>query len=228
MAEAKDTTLDNAPLDEPDWGEDLFDNSLDFADNPEPRCPCVLVLDTSQSMAGEPLAALERGLHVFREQLLSVPLARKRVEVAVIAFGASVEVVQDFVLADQFRPPTLQAAGQTPLCTAVLRALDMVEARKQRYRSNGICYSRPWIVLITDAMPQGDSVETTRQAVQRIREAETKRKAAFYAVGIDGANMKLLTRISVRPPLQLNGLRFADLFEWLSTSAARAATMSLR
>lgn len=26
-----------------------------FADNPEPRCPCLLLLDTSGSMHGEPM-----------------------------------------------------------------------------------------------------------------------------------------------------------------------------
>lgn len=223
MGQPNDTAVDNAPLEGDDWGEDLFDNSAEFADNPEPRCPCVLLLDTSQSMAGEPIAALMRGLHIFHKELLAVPLASKRVEVAVISFGAEVKVVQDFVTVDRFQPPLLQAEGETPLCTAIVRALDLVEQRKERYRLNGVPYSRPWLFLITDGMPQGDSLEMTRQAVQRLRAAETAHKAAFFAVGVEGANMKLLTRISVRPPLKLEGLRFRELFAWLSASTARAA-----
>lgn len=226
MAQPNDTAVDNAPLDGADWGEDLFDNSAEFADNPEPRCPCVLVLDTSQSMAGEPLAALQHGLQVFREELLAVPLARKRVETAVIAFGAEVQVVQEFATVDRFQPPMLRAAGETPLCTAIVRALDLVEKRKERYRDNGVPYARPWIFLLTDGMPQGDSLETTRQAVQRVRAAEAANKVAFFAVGIEGANMKLLARIAVRPPLKLEGLRFRELFAWLSASTARAAVAS--
>ena len=218
-----DTAVDNAPLDGPDWGEDLFDNSAEFADNPEPRCPCVLILDTSQSMAGEPIAALVRGLHVFRDELLAMPLVCKRVEVAVISFGAEVRVVQDFVTVDHFQPPLLHAEGETPLCTAIVRALDLVEQRKERYRANGVPYSRPWLFLLTDGMPQGDSLETTRQAVQRLQAAEAARKAAFFAIGVEGANMKLLARISVRPPLRLEGMRFSELFAWLSASTARAA-----
>jgi uncharacterized protein YegL len=223
MAQSNDTAVDSAPLDGPDWGEDLFANSEEFSDNPEPRCPCVLILDTSQSMNGEPLAALQDGLNVFRDELRAVPLACKRVEVAVIAFGAEVEVVQDFVTVDRFQPPVLRAEGETPLCTALIRALDLVEKRKQRYRANGVPYFRPWVILITDGMPQGDTLEVTRQAVQRVREAETSGKAAFFAVGVEGANMKLLARIAVRPPLRLPGLRFAELFAWLSASTARAA-----
>ncbi len=223
MTPPNDTALDNSPADGPDWGEDLFDNSAEFADNPEPRCPCVLILDTSQSMDGEPIAALNHGLQVFRDELLAVPLARKRVEVAVISFGAEVRVDLDFITADRFQPPVLQAEGETPLCTAIVRALDLVERRKERYRVNGVPYSRPWLFLITDGMPQGDTLEMTRQAVQRLRAAEEMGKAAFYAVGVEGANMKLLTRLSVRPPVKLEGLRFGDLFAWLSASTARAA-----
>jgi uncharacterized protein YegL len=219
-----DTALDDAPWDEPDWGEDLFEDNMEFADNPEPRCPCILILDTSQSMAGEPIAALNHGLQIFREELQAESLARKRVDVAVISFGSEVRVVQDFVTADRFQPPVLEAEGVTPMCTAIVRALDLVEKRKERYRANGVPYSRPWLFLITDGMPQGDTIETTRQAVQRIRAAESNAKAAFYAVGVEGANLRLLERISVRPPRKLEGLRFGDLFAWLSASTARAAT----
>ncbi len=226
MAQPNDTAVDNAPLGGPDWGEDLFDNSQEFAENPEPRCPCVLVLDTSQSMNGEPLAALHRGLHVFRDELQAMPLARMRVEVAIVSFGTEVQVVQDFVTVDRFQPPALEAEGETPLCTALVRALDLVEKRKERYRANGVPYFRPWVILITDGMPQGDSLEATRQAVQRIRAAESAGKAAFFAVGVEGANRKLLARISVRPPLWLPELRFVELFAWLSASTAHAATNS--
>lgn len=52
----------------------MFEN-LTFAENPEPRCPCVLVLDTSASMFGPPLAALSKALHMMRAELLSDSLA---------------------------------------------------------------------------------------------------------------------------------------------------------
>ena len=36
-------------FDQMPFGED------NFADNPEPRCPCLLILDTSGSMQGSPI-----------------------------------------------------------------------------------------------------------------------------------------------------------------------------
>ena len=84
--------------------------AVEFAENPEPRCPCVLLLDTSSSMQGAPIDALNQGLRTFKDELMTDPLASRRVEVAVVTFDSEVRVIQDFVTADQFQPPTLAAA----------------------------------------------------------------------------------------------------------------------
>jgi len=60
---------------------------VEFADNPEPRCPCVLLLDTSGSMGGAKIAELNKGLQTFAEELHSDAMASKRVELAIITFG---------------------------------------------------------------------------------------------------------------------------------------------
>jgi uncharacterized protein YegL len=193
-------------------------------DNPEPRCPGVLLLDTSSSMAGEPLAALDRGVCTFRDDLLKDPLARQRVEVALVTFGSPVEVVQNFVPLDQFLPPVLQPRGQTPLGTGLLKALELLEARQTEYRKHGLSCLRPWIFLVTDGMPQGEPWEVTREAVQGVRAAEAGGKVLLFAFGVEGANVKFLSRLSERPPLLLTDLRFVELFTWLSASASRLAS----
>jgi uncharacterized protein YegL len=220
MGESRDAHLENALVEDPDWGEELLDLDLDLLENLEPRRLCLLILDTSRSMEGEPIAALNQGLQVLHEELLQVHLARKRVEVSIVTFGAGVEIVQDFITADCFRPPVLQARGETPLGAGILFGLDHLEARKASYQLSEVPYSRPWVFLITDGMPQGEPLETTRLAIQRIRNVESAGQAVFIAVGVEGANMPLLARIAVRPPVKLHGLRFANLFTWLSANIA--------
>jgi uncharacterized protein YegL len=220
MQPTSNQELEALPFEEPDWGALFADARETFSENPGPRCPCVLLLDTSSSMAGEPLAALHAGLQTLRDELLKDPVARQRVELAVVSFGGGVEVVQPFVGPDRFVPPVLQPRGLTPLGTGLLRALDLLEERKADYRAAGVPYSRPWIFLITDGMPQGEPWEATREALRRLKADAAARKVVLFAVGVERANMPFLARIAQRPPLALPGLRFVDLFQWLSASVA--------
>ena len=59
----------------------------EFADNPEPRCPCLLLLDTSASMEGEAMEELSRGLAAFEDEPSTDALAMKRVELGIVSFG---------------------------------------------------------------------------------------------------------------------------------------------
>lgn len=172
--------------------------AVEFADNPDPRCPCVLLLDTSGSMTGDPIAALNQGLQRFKEELVKDSLASRRVEVAVVTFDSDVKVVQDFVTVDQFEPPTLPARGTTHIGSAIHQALDLIQDRKATYKANGIEYYRPWVFMITDGEPQGEPDDVVEQAAERIRNEEANQQVAFFAVGIEGANMEKLRQIAGR------------------------------
>jgi uncharacterized protein YegL len=225
MAESRDTHLPDPSVAGPDWGEELFAFDLEVTENTEPRCLCLLLLDTSRSMEGAPIAALEQGLQVFREQLLQIPRARKCVEVSIVTFGDGVEILQDFSTAELFRPPVLHARGETPLGAGILFGLDHLEAREAWCQFNEVPYSRPWVFLITDGMPQGEPLGTTRLAIQRIRNMESAGQAVFFAVGLEGANLPLLARISVRPAVQLRKSSFAELFTWVAASITSDAVL---
>lgn len=184
--------------------------------NPESRCPCVLLLDTSGSMSGPPIKELNDGLQVFQTNLRNDDLAMMRVEVSVITFGGSVAIAQDFVTADQFEPTELDASGDTPMGSAINVALDQLESRKQAYRSAGFSYYRPWVFLITDGAPTDGDI--WKSAAHRVHQAEAAKHVAFFAVGVEGANMDVLTKIATRQPLKLDGLNFREMFVWLSNS----------
>ncbi|OPH52178.1 hypothetical protein BC351_33130 [Paenibacillus ferrarius] len=187
--------------------------AAEFAENPESRCPVVLLLDTSYSMNGDPIRELNEGLKIFKDELMADSMAVKRVEVAVVSFGP-VQVVSDFQTPDMYYPTELAPSGDTPMGKAIEQAIDMVHTRKSIYKQNGVSYYRPWIFLITDGGP----TDNWRGAASLVKEGENNKSFMFFAVGVDGADMDTLGKISTREPIKLKGLRFRDLFSWLSAS----------
>ncbi|HEX4951663.1 MAG TPA: hypothetical protein VFZ34_33705 [Blastocatellia bacterium] len=228
---------------------DLFDQipfpDPEFVDNPEPRCPCVLLLDTSGSMNDEkkiahtvspiqkllhdgtrpdvvrPIDELNAGLRTFRNELMVDELAVKRVELSLITFGP-VKRITDFQTPDLFRPPQLKAEGDTPMGQAIEAAIALVRDRKATYKQNGISYYRPWIFLMSD----GEPTDHWKRAAELVRTGEEAKAFAFFAVGVEGANFDVLSQISVRAPLHLSGLRFREMFVWLSSSLSAVSRSS--
>jgi uncharacterized protein YegL len=200
-----------------------LEEAVEFAENPEPRCPCVLLLDTSGSMQGPPIDALNKGLQAFKDDLAKDPLASRRVEIAVVTFDNEIKTAQDFVTVDNFQPPALAAQGQTFMGGGIQRALDLIQARKAQYRANGVAYYRPWVFMITDGEPQGEPENIVQTATQRLKREEAEKRVAFFAVGVENANMERLKEMVVRAPVKLVGLNFVEMFVWLSRSMEKVA-----
>lgn len=215
--------------------------AIALATNPEPRCPCVLLLDVSGSMSeivadvGEDLGStvqrdgqtyrvvsggvsridlLNQGLQTYQADLMRDELAPQRVEVAVITFGGNVQTLVPFVSAHDFTPPILKANGETPMGAAIIQAIEIIKERKQLYKQNGLHYFRPWIFLITDGTP----TDEWKTAAAKVNAGEKNKEFAFFAVGVEGANFNVLQQISVRKPLPLQGYSFREMFAWLSQS----------
>jgi uncharacterized protein YegL len=105
---------------------------------------------------------------------------------------------------------------------AIEKAVEIVRDRKAAYRKNGVSYYRPWIFLISDGEPTDD----WRRAAELVRSGEQARAFALFAVGVEGANFDILNRIAVRQPLKLSGLRFREMFMWLSSSLSAVSRSS--
>lgn len=102
----------------------------------------------------------------------------------------------------------------------IQQALDLIDGRKAVYKANGVQYYRPWIVMLTDGDPYGESDDTVNHAVKRLHEASAAKRVVFFAVGVAGANLARLATISPpdRAPVMLSGMKFNELFVWLSAS----------
>ncbi len=191
-----------------------------YPDNPEPRCPCVLLLDTSDSMRGAPIQELNSGLRTFRDNLRRDPVASKRVDVALITFDSRVEVKLTFVPIHRFEPPTLATGGYTHMGGGILEALNLLQSYKKALRELEIDYFRPHVFLITDGRPEGEPGPVVEEAAARIAAEEARKSVLFFAIGVKGADMAALRRIVVREPIDLKAQSFQELIDYLSKSVS--------
>jgi uncharacterized protein YegL len=187
-------------------------------ENYEQKCLCVLALDVSSSMVGNPIDELNLGLQEFYRDVLDDQPTADRLEFAIVTFNSSVRTELDPALACNFKMPTLSTSGTTKLVDGVREAINIAQARKAWYKKTGQPYFRPWIILITDGAPDGDQ-DVNGLAEQISREVDNK-GYWFFAIGVGGADMDMLRRISTSqmPPAPLQGLKFREFFKWLSAS----------
>ena len=165
------------------------------------------------------IAALNAGLQQLKSNLIGDSLACLRVELALVTFSDKIIAEVDFCSPENFNPPTLNAGGGTFLGAAVLKGLEMLKNRTAEYRAAGNNYYRPWLLVVTDC-ESGDDIG---EAARLVREAEAQKRIAFFGVGVLGANMNELGRLSLRPPRCLDGIKFHELFEWLSVNLSSVA-----
>lgn len=203
-----------------EFEKEVVDEAL--LDNPEPRCPVVLLLDTSYSMTGNPINQLNEGVHALYAALRDDDLASVRVDLSVISFGQSVQVLQNFATVSESQAPTLVVNGMTPMGEAITTALKNIEARKNEYRAAGISYYRPWLFVITD----GEPTDSVSEASSMLQQAIQSKKVIFFGIGVESANIERLRQIagSRDRVFKLNGLNFKELFQWVSSSLSSVSS----
>ena len=224
----------------------------ELVNNPTPRVPICLCLDTSGSMnaiegdcvkTGETtysdgrkwdiavggttrIAELKKGLDLFYNAIRDDETARYSAEVCIVTFDSTAKKIVDFSTLDlQENVPVLTADGGTAMGEGVNLALDLLEERKQEYKDAGVDYYQPWLVLMTDGQPSGGSESELQRAQSRTTDLVNSRKLTVFPIGIGNeADKSALEKFSPKfAPLKLQGLKFQEFFSWLSKSVSKTS-----
>jgi len=225
----------------------------DLGNNPTPRVPVCLCLDTSGSMArivrGETqdtgrtvfkdgkewkvvtggvtaIDDLTEGINEFVKAILSDEVAEASAEVCIVTFGGNyADVLCDFTTVGQLDMPIrLKADGDTYMGEAVNLGLDCLEKRKKEYQDKGVDYFQPWLVIMTDGTPNGSQTELNK-AITRVTEMVNNRKLTVFPLGVGPeADMTTLAKFSPkRTPIKVNEAKYKEFFEWLSKSVVNTS-----
>lgn len=223
----------------------------DLVNNPTPRVPICLCLDTSGSMGaveGEcfqtgrtvyedgrtwnivtggksRIDELIAGVRSFYNELSEDEIAKYSAEICIVTFNSKAECVMDFAnIERQGGIPSFSATGDTAMGEGVNLALDKLEKRKEEYKAKGVDYYQPWLVLMTDGAPNGSQFELER-AISRTVDMVNNKKLTVFPIAIGNeSDISSLARFSPkRSPLKLKGMKFKEFFAWLSRSVSKTS-----
>lgn len=196
-------------------GDDFFGDAPTIVNANEPHMACLFLVDTSGSMAGEPISELISALNKFKVEVCEDPTTKDILEVAIVEFNTTVHVVQEFVPVEYMEPVSLTAGGGTDMNAGLRTAIDMIVERGRFYRRTGAEPYCPWIVMITDAYPN-DSVDNIAEEIYSLDQQD---KLRLWSLAVKGANEKLLLKLGHgKRVLKLEGYDFSKFFNWVNKS----------
>ncbi len=225
-------------------------NNMYFGDddlilNTSSRVPVCLCIDTSGSMNQKDETNVSRinrvkaGIKRLYQDMEENDMTRYSAEIAIVGFSTTPYVVQDFKTIDMLetRDVKLETHNKGDLGKGVLKALELLQKRKEMYKQNGIDYYQPWLIIMTDGRPTGDEnvMQDLKRAQEQVLQLEKDKKLTVITIfigrmeenvdlsKIDSKADEYLSGFSRKEPIQLSsGKKFSQFFEWLGKSVSVA------
>lgn len=180
------------------------------------RLPVYLVLDTSGSMTGEPIAAVENGVQLLTSTLRTDPHALETAYLSVITFSEHASQVAPLTDLSSFQPPSLTASGTTSLGEALSLTAECIEREVQKSGADVKGDWKPLVFIMTDGQPT-DSWES---GLTKFKSAKTALVIACAAgTDADEAVLKQITDNVVRLDTA-DSASIAAFFKWVSASVS--------
>lgn len=183
---------------------------------------CVLLLDTSDSMnyptQNPSIDRLNEAVQDFVAQAGADKVSGNTIDVAIVEFNSTVNVISDFEAITQLKVPKLYASGCTCMGKALLKAEELAKRRTREYQLLGTDAWIPWIIMFTD----GEPTDEMEKAIKMLKEEEAKGKYGhmqLWIIATEGANLQTCKALT-RRVIQMKDHDYGTIFDWTRESLA--------
>jgi uncharacterized protein YegL len=180
------------------------------------RLPVFLVLDVSESMAGENLIRMKEGLELLSRNLRSDPHALETVYLSVVAFAGVARTLAPLDEVARFKVPDLPIGGGTALGAALDHLMSEIDRTVVRSTTERKGDWKPLCFLFTDGKPTDD----IERPLRRWKESY-ERRCKLVAVGIGRlADLRALRRLTEHTVSmeKVGPAEFKAMIQWVSMS----------
>lgn len=188
------------------------------------RLPVFLLLDTSGSMRGEPIQAVNNGLQVLVSALRQDPYALESVHISFITFDIEANELFPLTPLDQVQIPeiTVPQAGATFLGAALELLVDRVDRDVIRTTDDMKGDWRPLLFVMTDGSPS--DLQAYRDAIPKIKHRNFGNVVACAAGPKAKCEMlkELTDNVVYMDTVDSAGL--SQFFKWVSASVAAGSS----
>ena len=168
------------------------------ADERHPVFPVVLLVDTSSSMAGDPIGAVNHTLPELKQLILDDPTVGEIARIAIVTFATGAELALPLCDLADVDLPRLSASGATNYTDAFATARRQLEDGV-RSLGKGTRFHTPVIFFMSDGQPTtgGD----WSGALAALTDPGWKFRPEIVAFGFGAADPDTLTRVATRHAL---------------------------
>lgn len=182
------------------------------------RLPIYLVIDVSESMAGDNLRNLQQGMERIVKSLRTDPYALETAYLSVIAFAGRAKTLTPLVDLLSFYPPRLPLGSGTSIGAALMHLMDELQRSVKCSTPDAKGDFKPVVYFMSD----GKATDDVEPALKRWQTDFAKR-ANLVAIGIGPyADLAALARLTEHV-LRMEGAGeedFRKFVDWISASVS--------